>query len=223
MQYKGIIFDFDGTLAKLTIDFEKIKKKIIALADIFFDELDHGVIKEYPLLELIEFLTDNLKKTSLTLAKEFNTRCRLLLVDMELRAARGGKLFPFTMKVISNLRHRNIKIGVISRNCTPAIKMVFPDIDKVVDVFLPREDVDKVKPHPNHIIKATQRMGIKKDYVLMVGDHPMDILCAKSGGVDVAAVCSGNVSCEELKNLDPEFLAKDIYELYKILDQKKCI
>ncbi len=31
MWFKGIIFDFDGTLANLTIDFNKIKKKFYYL------------------------------------------------------------------------------------------------------------------------------------------------------------------------------------------------
>lgn len=222
MKYKAIIFDFDGTLAHLTIDFDKIKRKILSLADIFFEEINEA-FKDYPLLELIDFLTGELKKTSIDLAKEFNTRCRLLLVDMEMRASRLGRLFPYTMDVINNLRRRDIKIGVISRNCTPAIEMVFPTIDKVVDVFLPREDVEKVKPHPHHVVKAIEKIGVTRDLVLLVGDHPMDILCGRGAQVDVAAVSSGKISYEELKELKPDFLAKDVYELYKILEQKKYI
>jgi len=216
MKFKGIIFDFDGTLANLTIDFQKIKRKILLLADIFFEHKKIDV-DSLPLLECIDVLTGELKKVNNDLAKEFNTRCRLILVDMEMRAARRGRLFPYTLDILNQLKKNGINIGVITRNCTPAVKMVFPDIEQEVDVFLPREDVPRVKPDPIHVQLAMERLGLNRDEVLVVGDHPIDILCAKKIGVKSAAVSSGRISFEELKTSDPDFLEKDLKELYERL------
>jgi phosphoglycolate phosphatase len=216
MKFKGIIFDFDGTLANLTIDFQKIKRKILLLADIFFEHKKIDV-DSLPLLECIDVLTGELKKVNNDLAKEFNTRCRLILVDMEMRAARRGRLFPYTLDILNQLKKNGINIGVITRNCTPAVKMVFPDIEQEVDVFLPREDVPRVKPDPIHVQLAMERLSLNRDEVLVVGDHPIDILCAKKIGVKSAAVSSGRISFEELKTSDPDFLEKDLKELYERL------
>ncbi len=48
---------------------------------------------DLPLLECIEVITEEFKKVDKELAREFNTRCRLILVDMEMRAAKRGNLF----------------------------------------------------------------------------------------------------------------------------------
>lgn len=222
MKFKGLVFDFDGTLANLTIDFEKIKRKILLLAEIFFEYRVEG-LEGYPLLECIEELTNRLKMKDLDLSKEFNTRCRLILVDMEMRAARRGSLFPYTKQVLMNLRQGGIKLGIITRNCTPAVKIVFPDLDDYVDFFLTREDVPKVKPDPVHVSEAIKRMDVQSEQVLLVGDHPIDILCAKRAGIKSGAVASGNSSFEELRASNPDFIETDIRNLYYILKEQGLI
>ncbi len=214
MQFKGIIFDFDGTLANLTIDFEKIKRKILHLAEIFLDDSVNEKVRYLPLLECIDALTFEVKEINDELSKEFNTRCRLIVVDMEMRAARRGKLFEYTRPLLAHLKEKGIKIGVITRNCTPAVKMVFPDIEEWVDVFLPREDVTKVKPHPMHVEKALEKMGVKRHEAILIGDHPIDIICAKRAGVKSGAVSTGNVDMEELKKVEPDFVAENLKELF---------
>jgi len=222
MKFKGLVFDFDGTLANLTIDFEKIKRKILLLAEIFFEYKVEG-LEGYPLLECIEELTNRLKMRDIDLSKEFNTRCRLILVDMEMRAARRGSLFAYTKQVLMDLKQSGIKLGIITRNCTPAIKMVFPDLDDYVDILLTREDVPRVKPDPVHVSEAIKEMGVESKQVLVVGDHPIDILCAKKAGVKSGAVVSGNSSFEELMASNPDFIESDIKTLYYALKEQDLI
>jgi len=220
MRFKGIIFDFDGTLANLTINFDKIKRKILLLKDIFVEDCGIDIqVPDLPLLECIERLTEDFKKVDGDLAKEFNTRCRLILVDMEMRAARRGRLFDYTYNILDKCKRNGVKLAVVTRNCTPAVKMVFPDIEDIIDVFLPREDVLRVKPDPNHIEIALKKLGIKKKDCIMIGDHPIDIMCAKRAGVFSGAVATGNTSIEELKKACPDFVAKDLPELFGQLEE----
>ena len=220
MRFKGIIFDFDGTLANLTINFDKIKRKILLLKDIFVEDCGVDIqVPDLPLLECIEKLTEDFKKLDGDLAKEFNTRCRLILVDMEMRAARRGKLFDYTYEILDKCKKNGAKVAVVTRNCTPAVKMVFPDIEDIIDVFLPREDVLRVKPDPNHIETALKKLGTKKHESIMIGDHPIDIMCAKRAGVFSGAVATGNTSIDDLKKERPDFVAKDLLELFAKLEE----
>ncbi len=86
--------------------------------------------------------------------------------------------------------------------------MVFPEIDHMVDVFLPREDVPKVKPDPIHIEIALSLLGTKKQESIMIGDHPIDITCAKRAGIHSGAVATGNTPLEALKRENPDFFCK---------------
>jgi len=213
---KGIIFDFDGTLATLTLDFDKIKRKIASLGAIFLEEDREVLLKNAPpVLEFIEILTARVAEMDRDLALEFNTRCRLLLVDMEMRAAKRGRLFPYSREIIYRLRERAIGVGVITRNCTPAVRQVYPEIEKEVDVFLPREEVEEVKPHPSHLLSAVEKLGIGPEHTLYVGDHPIDITCAKKAGTWSGAVLTGISSRREIERCDPDIVVEDIRELYK--------
>ena len=124
---QSIIFDFDGTLAVLTLDFGDMKRRLGAMASNYID--DFPQVDGMPALEWVQVLTravsDELgRETGL----EFNTRCRFLIMDMELAAARRGELFPFVRTMLTDLRERGVSTAVVTRNCTPAVKTVFPEI-----------------------------------------------------------------------------------------------
>lgn len=71
---EAIIFDFDGTLAELTIDFDEMKKRLKALGSAFLHPLPE---KDVPALEWVDFIADCLSEENPDLGKEFHTRCRL--------------------------------------------------------------------------------------------------------------------------------------------------
>ncbi len=219
-RFRGIVFDFDGTLATLTINFQRMKRKVALLGSIFLEEDQERLLKSpLPVLEFVEEITQRIKKLNKELAKEFNTRCRLMMVDMEIKAAQRGKLFPYTREIISKLKKQGIRVGIITRNCTPAVMELYPQIKEEVGVFLPREDVERVKPSPDHLLKALSLLGTSPEESLYVGDHPIDIECAKRAKTWSGAVLSGIGKKEELLRYKPDFLTSNIAELYKNLSE----
>lgn len=212
---EAIVFDFDGTLAELTIDFSEMKKRLKALGSAFLDPLPQK--DDLPALEWVDFISDCLSKDDPDLGKEFHTRCRFLIISMELEAARNGKLFPFTCEVLSGLNSAGIKTGVITRNTASAVRELVPEIDKISGCFLSREDVQNVKPHPQHLFKALEIIGVDAKNSLMVGDHPIDIETGKRAGAMTAGVATGRMSIEELQMAEPDFVAKDCAHLMEIL------
>ncbi|WP_031482367.1 HAD family hydrolase [Maridesulfovibrio frigidus] len=218
---EGIIFDFDGTLAELTIDFDEMKKRLKALGRAFIDPLPET--DNLPALEWVDYIASCLSIDDSDLGKEFHTRCRFLIISMELEAARHGKLFPFTHPLLIELRQSGIKIGIITRNTSSAVKTMLPDIEKLCGCFLSREDVENVKPHPDHIQKALGIINLSPANALMVGDHPIDIETGERAGTRTAAVATGRISFEDLKKSNPDFIAKDCAELMTILRKDKLL
>ncbi|CCO23077.1 HAD family hydrolase [Maridesulfovibrio hydrothermalis] len=218
---EAIVFDFDGTLAELTIDFSDMKRKLKALGSAFMDPLPDK--DELPALEWVDYMADCLSNDDPDLGKEFHTRCRFLIISMELEAARTGNLFPFTCEVLNGLGESGIKTGVITRNTGSAVREMVPDIDKISGCFLSREDVENVKPHPDHLFKALEMIGVSATSSLMVGDHHIDIETGKRAGTMTAGVATGRVSIDELNKADPDFVAADCAELIKILKNKNLL
>ncbi|WP_415715329.1 HAD family hydrolase [Maridesulfovibrio sp.] len=217
---EAIVFDFDGTLAELTIDFNEMKKRLKALGSAFLDPLPE---KDAPALEWVDFIADCLAEDDPDLGKEFHTRCRFLIISMEVEAARNGRLFPFTFDILSALRDSGIKTGIITRNTASAVRELVPEINNLSGCFLSREDVQNVKPHPEHLFKALEVIGVAPENTLMVGDHTMDIETGKRAGAMTAGVATGRMSLEGLKLAEPDFVAADCAELMQLLENKGLV
>lgn len=220
--FQALVFDFDGTLAALTIDFALMKRRLAVLAEIFLKE---SVVPDgLPVLEWIEHLAATVlsrhgRETSL----EFHTRCRFLIMDMEIKAASQGSLFPTTRAMLTRLRGCGARTAVITRNCTPAVTAVFPDIALHVDCLLPRESVARVKPDPEHLLAALERLAVPPESALMIGDHPMDVLTGRHAGTATAAVASGKTLPEELRASGPDFLAQNCAGLMALLEAQNLL
>lgn len=215
------MFDFDGTLAHLTIDFNEMKKRLGALGRAFIDDLPAA--EDMPALEWIEKVSGIIREEDPDLGKEFNTRCRFLVTSMEIEAAKRGGMFSYSIPILKMLKNKGIKTSVISRNSSSAIKTVFPDILKYNECVLAREDVKLVKPDPAHLIAALDIMKVDFGRTLMVGDHTMDIETGKNAGTMSAGVASGNLSISELQTAAPDFTAADCDELMFMLRKERLI
>ena len=207
----GVVFDFDGTLAELHIDFSRLKQQLQAIAAAFLD--GHSIHASLPVLEYMEHVRSCLEQSSPDAAREFHSRCRLLITATEMDAAQKGRLFPHSHTILEALRQRGIKTGVITRNCTAAVRVVAPRLKSWCDAFYPREEVSRVKPHPEHLQTALQAMRVPVRQGLMVGDHPLDIQTAKRAGCMSAGVFTGHTSRESLLSEAPDFLAPDLPHL----------
>lgn len=217
----AIIFDFDGTLADVPLDFDRMKTKIAALGEVFLEE--RPTPGPTPALEWLEELVQEAMKWDEDEGKEFRTRGRLVITAMELDAARDGKLFPFTRPTFAMLNERGIGTGVITRNISAAVRVVFPDIEELTQAFIPREIASKVKPDPAHLLQALDRLNVAPAKALMVGDHPMDIETAKRAGTLSAAVTTGRMQAADFASLSPDFLAPDAGALMTILNESGLI
>lgn len=210
-RYQALLFDFDGTLSRLTLDFDLMRRRIAGLAEGFLGERPEP--DGSPVLEWLDTLAAEVREFDEALGLEFHCRGRLVIQATELDAAREAELFPFTRTLLARLREGGVKTGVLTRNSTAAVKTVFPDIADCCDAFIAREDAPKLKPDPAHALAVLARLGVAPGRALMVGDHPLDIAAARSAGVAAAAVFSGNTPEAALAAAGPDFLARDCAEL----------
>ena len=208
----GILFDFDRTLAELHIDFAKMRQQVAEMASVFMDQ--SVCAQQKPVLEWIEDLAaDMAERMPRDEVLEFQSRCRMRLIGLEMQAAKRGRLFPFTRPVMEQLRSLGMKTAVVTRNCTAALRTMDNDLERYVDCVLARDDVNRVKPDPEHLHTALDRLGLAPDKCLMVGDHWLDIVAGQRAGMRSAGVCSGKVGREELAAYAPDFLAQDVQDL----------
>jgi len=214
----GVVFDFDGTLAELNINFAGMKRTVLALA------ADLGVeataIEGLHVLEAIEAAVQIIAARNALLAERFHADACAAVSAIEIAAARKGSLLPGSREMLLELRKRHVKSAVITRNCRLAVTTVFPDIASHCDAFIPREQTNHVKPHPEHLLAALKSLAVLPEQAVMVGDHPLDMKAGQNAGVLTAGVLTGNASRDALKQAGADYIFASAAGILAILPDR---
>jgi len=212
---KAVVFDFDGTLAVLNIDFSSMRDRVFELMKGF--GVEEEWVRERYLLEIIDEVYPILWEKSPSGAEEFYQKAHQILHEVELKAAGEGKLIPNAERTLKALREKGIRVGIVTRNCEEAVRKVFPEIDDYCDVFISRNSTKKVKPHPDHLNTAMKVLEVSGPEAVMVGDHPIDIQAGKSAGMKTIGVLTGRTKREEFEKAGTNHILKDVSEVYDLL------
>ena len=214
---KAMVFDFDGTLAVLTIDFGLMKGRVLEWMKTF--GIGEERFQERYLLEIIEEVYHLLaKEQNPSEAERFYHGSHRILKEVEIEAAEGGRLIPGSKEMLGWLRHKGMKVGIVTRNCEDAVRRVFPEIDAYCDVFVSRDGVKKVKPHPDHLTAVLRALQVSGPETVMVGDHVLDILAGKKVGMKTVGVLTGYIKKEEFERAEADFVMRDVSGISRLLE-----
>ena len=214
---KAIIFDFDGTLAVLNIDFSFMRDRIFDLMKHY--SIREEMIREHYMLEVIDEVYQVLYEENTSEAEAFYQESHQILHEVEMRAAENGNLIQGTKSTLEGLREKGIKIGIITRNCEEAVRTVFPNINHFCDVFVPRNSVKKVKPHPDHLTHVLNSLDISGEDAVMVGDHIIDIQAGKRVGMKTIGVLTGRTKREEFERAGADRILREVSEICGLLEE----
>ncbi len=216
---KAMVFDFDGTLAVLTIDFGLMRRRVLEWMKAY--GIGEERIHEKYLLEIIEEVRHLMvEEKRAKEAETFFDGAHHILKEVELEAAAGGKLIPGSKGVLLSLREKGVKVGIVTRNCEDAVRRVFPDMDAYCDVFVSRDGVRKVKPHPDHLTSVMKALRVSGAEAVMVGDHVLDILAGKKVGMKTVGVLTGYIKREEFEKAGADYILSSVSEIYRLWEDE---
>jgi phosphoglycolate phosphatase len=205
---EAIIFDYDGTLVQLNIDFEAMRRAVEAFCADY--GVEPGQLKGRYILEMIDEAAGLIAAKDPSKSGLFYRRSLERVAQCEVQAAQKGRILPGVTRMLNSLRARGVKVGVITRNCDSAVRMVFPKIESYCDVFLPREYTTRVKPHPDHLALALEKLSImNKTNCFMVGDHILDIEAGKRMEMKTAGVLTGKTTRQHFEDAGADLILDD--------------
>ena len=198
---QAVVFDFDGTLARLTLDFKAMNEAVRQAVLRVFPQAPPFTP---PALEWVRACMQATNKQP-DLSRLISARAEETLLAVEVAAAQKGALFPHTRPLLKTLSAQGVAAGVITRNCRAAVLTVFPDLEAFCPL-LAREDVPATKPDPTHLLRMLDILHVAPQDSLMVGDHPMDILTGKRAGAMTAGVTCGHCPQAQLLAAEPDII-----------------
>jgi phosphoglycolate phosphatase len=194
--FDAILFDFDGTLAIPNLDFADMRRQLDAFTTSHGFEVDD--LAHLDMLALMDAARSWLNHQGGERGSTYYRQADSLLQDIEMACARHSGLLPGVLELLDVLKWRSIAIGIVTRNCEPAVRMIFPDVDTYCDALYAREHVEQVKPHPAHLQAALTHLGVASNRALMVGDGAMDMQAGKRLGLFSIGGLAGDTPRERL-------------------------
>lgn len=210
---KAVLFDFDGTLTELTIDFKQAKEEMFAIGDKY---LGDGSARQYGgpfIVDTIYAIEAQCGPASHAFRREAFDK----LTQFELETSKGKDLFPFSRGLLKGLRERGIKVAILTRSCREALLRVFPDMMDHVDAVVTREDVRYVKPHPSHVEKTLSLLGVDRDEAIIVGDQKTDIMAGRALGIRTVGVLTGRPEKCGFDEVEPMYIFQDARGILTLL------
>ena len=193
---KAVIFDLDGTLVHSTIDFSRMKLEIMRQ----FKEV--GVPEN--LLSIDNTVSSNMESARIYLLQQGQEKVLLdieeeierALSNIEMEALPDVKEVNEAKSTLTWIRERGLVIGVLTRGSRRYASKVLKktSLDSLIQCMICRDDFPwwEAKPNGLALRRMVEKLGVDPSETLIVGDHYMDLECARSTGTEFVGVLTGS-------------------------------
>ena len=130
-----------------------------------------------------------------------------------------ARLFPGARKILECLKNKGFKLAVASNRPTRFswILIRYLGLEKYFDYVLCKDKLKYGKPHPQILHQIMQRLSVKPQESVYVGDMAIDAQAGKRARVKTVIVTTGSSKPSEIKKEKPYRIISKITELLKIL------
>jgi pyrophosphatase PpaX len=131
------------------------------------------------------------------------------------------KEFVGVMETIEILKKKGYKLAIVTtkREDVAFKGLRLMKLDSYFDVMIAYDHVKKVKPDPEPIYLALEKLGSKPEEALMVGDNFHDVLAGKNAGTKTAGVAWSIKGREYLAKYEPDYMLENMTDLLSILGE----
>ena len=209
---KTILFDLDGTLIDST-------DAIIESFGVAYETFGHAVPEDEQIKKLIGHPLDLMFQMLGVDVLEANDYVNAYKEHYRLISRKKTTLLPLAFEAIK-LASKIATLGVVTTKTAQYSKDLLEHMGVMhhFDILIGRESVTHPKPHPEPIQKALQALNADPARTWMIGDTPMDLICAKEAGVQSIGVLCGYSNQYELQK-HTSFVVHDALDAVKIIER----
>jgi len=209
MKPKAIFFDVDGTIIPLDVVVKTFQEccrhfnvRVLTKKEVMENAIG------FKLSEVVPKLLPGVK---INVFKKYFERIQIR------KFKRYARILPFVKSTFSFIKNKRIMIGIVTTKSRNEALAVLKGYRLPFDNLVSGSDVKKRKPDPESVFKVCKNLNVNPKDCVFVGDHPFDMLAAKSAGCFPIGTLTGWGNKKNLKKAGARYLIKDLRGLKKII------
>jgi phosphoglycolate phosphatase len=176
-----VLFDLEGTLVDFQWRLDEAVKEILpVLAAFGLDTRRYRPSPDYA--DLFNTTRDLTQDWDPEKSARLFDRLGVIYDTYDGDALSRWSPYPDTLSLLDTLAASGYRLGVVSNCGTSAVHGVLAKfrLADYFDIILSRNEVSRIKPSPEGLILALERLGVPPDRALFIGDSVNDILAAQA-------------------------------------------
>jgi phosphoglycolate phosphatase len=217
MQLRGVVFDFDLTLADSTL-------AVVECSNHALSVLGFGPVGTEPVRRTIGLTLPQAFRalTAINDAKLESAYARHFVSRADDVMVAWTRFYEGVPEALESLRRDGLRLGIVSTKFRHRIEAILEkaSLSNIVDVVVGSEDVREHKPHPEGLLQALGKVDVAPSQAIYVGDHPLDAETAARAGTAFVAVRTGVSPPDAWTQNMPLGIVDDLGGLRKLLEAK---
>ena len=222
MILKAVIFDLDGTIVAFNLDYKALRAEVRGYL------IKMGVPAS--VLSINESMFDMLKKAELLMnnagkpksqVQEIHKEAMRIADKYESEAASQTSLLPGAVEALKLLKKKNLKIGLCTNNSEKSTNLILErfKLTQFFDATVPRDNVNQIKPNPEHCEVTLKKLGVSAAESVFVGDSAVDMQGAKELKAIAVGLPTGISSKEQLISQGANYIITSIVDLPLLIER----
>lgn len=193
---KGILFDFDGTLADTMEGHYQAWKSALAEHGIAIQAQDYYPLEGWGMHEVARAFTKERTWTDAAVGELVRKKKQYYVQRQSL------VFFPGVESLVSELRHRRVPMAIVTAGHLDQLRSSVPArfLDQF-DALVTGDLIERGKPDPEPYLRGAEALGLAPADCIAVENSPLGVRSAHRAGVYCIAVCS-TVSRADLNEAD---------------------
>jgi pyrophosphatase PpaX len=210
MKPKAIFFDVDGTIISLEVivkTFQSCCRQLNARILTKNEIMDNAI--SYKLSEALDKLLPEV---------DYERFKKCFEITQINNFKKYSKILPFVKSTFNFINKKRIKIGIVTTKSRSEALAILNGYDLPFNTLVAGDDVKKRKPDPEPVLKACENLNLNPRDCLFVGDHPFDMMAAKSAGCFAVGTLTGWGNKKNLKSAGADDIIKNLSSLKKLIE-----
>ena len=134
--------------------------------------------------------------------------------------SKRSALYPGVKEAMEFLKSQDVKIGCVTNKAAQFTLPILKDlgIADYFEIVICGDTLEKKKPDPMPLLHAAEKLGVKPEASLMLGDSMSDVKAARAAGFDIVCMSYGYNHGEDIRDYNPDAVVDSMNEIQTVVN-----